>query len=67
METPYAKDLEISLRDFYVEGAGQLCRKCHEVKDVELSIVANLIKEMPNDAELGAKVRELYNIKRTNI
>ena len=28
-ETPYTKETHISEREFYVEGSGQLCLKCH--------------------------------------
>ena len=28
-ETIYPKDLNIELRDYYVEGAGQLCMDCY--------------------------------------
>ena len=27
-ETPYTKDTHIDQRRYYVEGAGQLCKKC---------------------------------------
>lgn len=29
VETPYLKKDEINSRKHYVEGAGQLCKKCH--------------------------------------
>jgi len=29
-ETPYLENLPIDLREHYVEGAGQLCKKCFE-------------------------------------
>jgi len=27
-DTPYSKSTPIDLRDYYIEGAGQLCRDC---------------------------------------
>lgn len=29
-DTPYWRNDDISKRNFYVEGAGQLCKKCFE-------------------------------------
>lgn len=28
-ETPYTKDTHIAKREFYIEGAGQMCQKCY--------------------------------------
>jgi len=28
--TPYTKDTSIYVREFYVEGGGQLCKKCYK-------------------------------------
>ena len=29
-ETPYSRDTHIDYRNYYVEGAGQLCKECYE-------------------------------------
>jgi hypothetical protein len=29
-ETPYTKNTHIDLREYYIEGAGQLCEKCYK-------------------------------------
>ena len=29
METPYKYNTPINEREYYIEGAGQLCQKCH--------------------------------------
>jgi hypothetical protein len=63
VETEYKRSTHIDMRVGYIEGAGQLCRKCYN-KGTErrhLTIPANLIYDTPNDAELGAAVRKLYN------
>ena len=35
-ETKYSHDTSIEYRDYYIEGAGQLCKKCYD------NIVSNL-------------------------
>jgi len=29
-DTPYNKDTHIDVRNYYVEGAGQLCKSCYD-------------------------------------
>ena len=60
-ETTTLKTTHIDFRYGYVEGAGQLCRECYLGEDRNLITVnSRTILDTPNDAELGAKVRELY-------
>lgn len=30
-ETPYHMDVNIDYRNFYIEGAGQMCQNCYEM------------------------------------
>ena len=30
VETPYHMDVNIEYRNFYIEGAGQLCKECYD-------------------------------------
>ena len=54
-------DTHIDFRYGYVEGAGQLCRSCYLGEDRNLiTIEGRTILDTPNDAELGAKVRQMY-------
>jgi len=58
VETPYNYETHIDFRDGYVEGVGQLCKKCFERDNTEtISIPLSFIKNTPNDMELGEKVR----------
>jgi len=60
-ETTVLKTTHVDFRYGYVEGAGQLCRECYLGEDRNLITVnSRTILDTPNDAELGAKVRELY-------
>ena len=62
-ETTYRFHDHVDLRVGYIEGAGQLCIKCWN-KGTErrhMTIPMNLVYDTPNDQELGAKVRQLYN------
>ena len=55
------KTTHIDFRYGYVEGAGQLCRSCYLGEDRNLITVnSRTILDTPNDAELGAKVRQMY-------
>ena len=67
--TQYRFNDHIDLRYNYVEGAGQLCPKCgnKDEEPIALDSHRNLftvseytVLSTPNDAELGAKVRQLY-------
>jgi hypothetical protein len=61
-DSPYEFETHIDLRVGYIEGAGQLCTKCLN-KGTErrhMAVPINLIYDTPNDAELGAAVRQLY-------
>ena len=61
-ETSYEFETHVDLRTGYIEGAGQLCSKCYSKgSDREhIMIPTHMIYNTPNDAELGAKIRELY-------
>ena len=60
-ETTTLKTTHVDFRYGYVEGAGQLCRECYLGEDRNLiTINSRTILDTPNDAELGAKVREIY-------
>jgi hypothetical protein len=60
-ETTTLKTTHVDFRYGYVEGAGQLCRQCYLGENRNLiTVEGRTILDTPNDAELGAKVRELY-------
>lgn len=62
VETPYEFETHIDLRTEYIEGLGQLCSKCYHLdKTDNLCIPMTIIKNTPNDMELGEKVRRLYD------
>jgi hypothetical protein len=62
VETEYDIHTNVNLRFRYIDGAGQLCKKCYDGDETEktITIPANLIEKTPNDMELGEKVRKLY-------
>ena len=62
-DSPYEFETHIDLRVGYIEGAGQLCTKCYNkgTERQQLLVPANIIYDTPNDQELGAKIRQLYN------
>ena len=60
-ETTTLKTTHVDFRYGYVEGAGQMCRECYMGENRNLiTVEGRTILDTPNDAELGAKVRELY-------
>lgn len=62
-ETPYKRSTHIDYRHGYIEGAGQLCKSCYDrgTERKQILIPADIIYNTPNDMELGAKVRQIYN------
>jgi hypothetical protein len=62
VETPYKRSTHIDMRIGYIEGAGQLCSKCHNrgSNHNHLVIPEWMVENYPNDQELGGKVREIY-------
>jgi hypothetical protein len=60
--TPYKFSDHIDNRYGYVEGLGQLCKKCYVsgTNKNQLIIPASIVINTSNDAELGAKIRNLY-------
>ena len=62
-ETPYDVTTHIDYRHGYIEGAGQLCKECYDrgTERRQIVIPADIIYNTPNDMELGAKVRNIYN------
>jgi hypothetical protein len=63
-ETPYNFETHIDHRVGYIEGGGQGCfqpHMCSQERSRKLfTISEELVYSTPNDAELGAKVRQLY-------
>lgn len=63
-ETPYEFETHIDMRIGYIEGAGQGCfqpHMCSQERSRKLfTISEELVYSTPNDAELGAKVRQMY-------
>ena len=62
-ETPFKRSTHVDFRYGYVEGAGQLCKSCYDrgTERRQILIPADIIYNTPNDMELGAKVRQIYN------
>ena len=63
VETQYEMDVNIDYRTGYIEGSGQLCSKCWNKGTERTSILIpiSLIKDTPNDMELGKLVRTMYH------
>lgn len=59
-ESPYDITTNVDYRIGYIDGGGQGCFQS-EICKKTISINEELIKDTPNDFELGAKVRELFN------
>ncbi len=60
-ETTTLKTTHVDFRYGYVEGAGQMCRECYLGENRNLiTIEGRTILDIPNDNELGAKVRQMY-------
>lgn len=65
VETNYDVNTHIDFRLHYVEGAGQLCKKCYNntddfEEDSYLKLPKDLVLMYSNDQELGQKVREFF-------
>ncbi len=62
VETSVKISTHVDMRHGYIEGAGQLCPKCYSggTDRNHLAIPEHIIYSTSNDAELGAKVRQLY-------
>lgn len=71
-ETAYDESTHIDMRYNYVEGAGQLCTKCVNKTEATMDHMEHIlvsiytVKSTPNDAELGAKVRQIYYESQEN-
>jgi len=63
VETQYDINTHVDLRYHYVDGMGQLCKKCHDGEKPQETIVVpiDLIRSTPNDMELGEKIRRMVN------
>lgn len=63
--TQYKTSTHIDFRVGYVEGVGQLCTECYEAGSSNgremIMIPKSLIKNHPNDAELGYLVRSYFH------
>jgi hypothetical protein len=62
VDTPYAFNDHIDYRTGYIEGVGQLCHSCCSSKPNTgaICISGRDVRETPNDADLGEKVRKIY-------
>ena len=69
VDTQYRFRTPIDFRYNYVEGAGQLCPKCGNKDEEPIALDSHrqlftvseyTVLSMPNDQELGNKVRQLY-------
>jgi len=65
-ETPYTTETHIDSRIGYIEGMGQLCLGCLEDKldDETICVSKDVILNTPNDFDLGAKIRNLLNLRK---
>jgi hypothetical protein len=63
-DTPYKFNDHINTRIGYIEGTGQGCyqpNSCIEERNSSsITISKELIYNIPNDQELGKKIREIY-------
>lgn len=67
-ETAYEFETHIDYRIGYVEGAGQLCKKCYTgdksetyfTPKLEIRVDEETILGTPNDFELGEKIRKMF-------
>lgn len=53
MQTEYEYETHIDLREFYIEGAGQLCKQCYEEVYVNRARIAS-IDEDSNAVQSGS-------------
>jgi hypothetical protein len=62
VDTPYTFNDHIDYRTGYIEGVGQLCHSCWSSKPNAgaICIPGRDVRETPNDAHLGEKVRKIY-------
>ena len=62
IETAYDFETHIDMRLGYIEGAGQLCSACWDKGNDRsmLAVPEHIIRNTPNDMELGGKIRALY-------
>lgn len=61
-KTNYRFNDHIDTRRGYVGGLGQLCSDCnqHTAEKEYITIPLSLIRDTPNDCELGERVRTVY-------
>lgn len=61
-DTAFRLNEHVDSRTGYVEGIGQMCQKCYTngTERRHLTVPTNIIYNTPNDADLGAKIRQLY-------
>lgn len=64
-ETLYDETTHIDMRHGYVEGCGQLCKKCWDETtpkiEVEyMRIPRKIVLNIPNDQMLGEEIRRLF-------
>lgn len=64
VETKYDTNDHVDFRHGYVEGLGQTCPKCaklHNINEVMIEIPGEMIRNTPNNYDLGEKVRRLLD------
>lgn len=61
-KTNYRFNDHIDTRRGYIEGVGQLCSDCNEehTEKEYLTIPLSLIRQFPNDCQLGEHIRKTY-------
>lgn len=67
-ESAYDFNTHIDYRVGYVEGAGQLCSNCYNqgTDRNHITVPEWVVKNTPNDSELGEKVRRMYYEQKDN-
>lgn len=59
-DTLFDNTHHVDMRYCYVEGMGQLCFSCYNMKDNVINIPVALVEATSNNAKLGEKVRSIY-------
>lgn len=67
-ETPYKRNVHIHFRAGYIQGVGQLCTSCYNQSTdrSHITVPEWVVKNTPNDSELGEKVRRMYYEQKDN-
>lgn len=62
-DTAYDYETSVDLRIGYVDGAGQLCARCHNGNDCKIEIPCSIILDAPSNEALGEMVKHMYFTK----